>query len=58
MSHGNKGIVLLHDLKDSQGAIRAWESVLEINPLATLSSGQTVDEMLNSLKKQGQSQGS
>ena len=58
ISRINKGIVLLHDLKDSQGAIRAWESVLEINPLATLSSGQSVDEMLNSLKKQGQPLGS
>jgi len=58
ISRINKGIVLLHDLKDSQGAIRAWESVLEINPLATLSSGQSVDEMLNALKKQGQSLGS
>jgi len=52
ISRINKGIVLLHDLKDSQGAIRAWESVLEINPLATLSSGQSVDEMLNALKNQ------
>ena len=58
ISRINKGIVLLHDLKDNQGAIRAWESVLEINPLATLSSGQSVDEMLNALKKQGQSLGS
>ena len=58
ISRINKGIVLLHDLKDSQGAIHAWESVLEINPLATLSSGQSVDEMLSALKKQGQPQGS
>ncbi|MBI5593733.1 MAG: tetratricopeptide repeat protein [Deltaproteobacteria bacterium] len=57
ISRINKGIVLLHDLKDSQGAIRAWEAVLVINPLATLSSGQSVDEMLNALKKQGQSLG-
>ena len=52
ISRINKGIVLLHDLKDSQGAIQVWESVLEINPLATLSSGQSVDEMLNTLKNQ------
>jgi len=58
ISRINKGIVLLHDLNDRQGAIQAWESVLEINPLATLSSGQSVDEMLNALKKQGQSLGS
>lgn len=58
ISRINKGIVHLHDLKDSPGAIRAWESVLEINPLATLSSGQSVDEMLDALKKQGQPLGS
>jgi hypothetical protein len=34
----------------------ALESVLEINPLASLSNGQPVDEMLNALKKQDQPQ--
>lgn len=44
VSRMNKGIVLLYDLKDEEGAIEAWEELLEINPLATFGDGQTVDE--------------
>jgi cytochrome c-type biogenesis protein CcmH/NrfG len=44
VSRMNKGIVLLYDLDDEEGAIRAWESLLEINPLATFGDGQSVDE--------------
>jgi len=44
VSRMNKGIVLLYDLKDEEGAIRAWEELLEINPLATFGDGQSVDE--------------
>ncbi|MDM8523791.1 tetratricopeptide repeat protein [Desulfococcaceae bacterium HSG8] len=44
ISRMNKGIVLLHDLNDEQGAIKAWEALLEINPLAVFGDGQTVDE--------------
>ena len=42
----NKGIVLLHDLKDEKGAIAAWRGLLEINPLAMAPNGQTVDELI------------
>lgn len=42
----NKGIVLLHDLGDRQGAIRTWEALLEINPLAMASADQSVDQMI------------
>jgi cytochrome c-type biogenesis protein CcmH/NrfG len=42
----NKGIVLLHDLNDRQGAIRAWEELLAINPLAMAPNGQSVDELV------------
>jgi len=51
VSRFNKGIVLLHDLKDRRGAIRAWESLLAINPFAMAPNGQSVDQMVQMLKK-------
>jgi tetratricopeptide (TPR) repeat protein len=48
----NKGIVLLHDLQDADGAIEAWEELLEINPVAMAPTGQSVDEMVQQMKKQ------
>jgi cytochrome c-type biogenesis protein CcmH/NrfG len=47
----NKGIVLMHDLKDREGAIRAWEKLLEINPLAMAGENQSVDQMLKHYKE-------
>ncbi len=47
----NKGIVLLHDLNDHEGAIRAWEELLEINPLAMAGNGQSVDQLVTHYKK-------
>jgi cytochrome c-type biogenesis protein CcmH/NrfG len=51
VSRLNKGIVLLHDLKDTPGAVRAWEGLLEINPTAVAPGGVTVDQMVQQLKK-------
>ena len=48
----NKGIVLLHDLEDREGAIQAWEGLLEINPLAQAPNGQSVDAMVTKFKTQ------
>jgi cytochrome c-type biogenesis protein CcmH/NrfG len=48
----DKGIVLLHDLRDTRGALRTWEELLEINPLAMAPNGQSVDQMVLQLKKQ------
>jgi cytochrome c-type biogenesis protein CcmH/NrfG len=58
LSRMNKGIVLLHDLNDFDGAIRAWEGLLEVNPIATAPNGISIDEMVIQLKKQqaGQAQ--
>lgn len=42
----NKGIVLLHDLDDREGAIRAWEELLRINPTAMAPNGQSVDQLI------------
>ncbi|MBW2411546.1 MAG: tetratricopeptide repeat protein [Deltaproteobacteria bacterium] len=51
-SRFNKGIVLMHDLNDIKGAIAAWEGLLQINPVAVAPSGQSVDQMVVSLKQQ------
>jgi cytochrome c-type biogenesis protein CcmH/NrfG len=48
----NKGIVLLHDLKDFDGAIQAWEELLAVNPIAMAPTGRSVDEMVQQMKKQ------
>jgi len=52
VSRLNKGIVLLHDLQDAAGAVRAWEGLLEINPTAMAPGGVSVDQMVQSIKKQ------
>ncbi len=57
MSRINKGIVLLHDLKDEQGAITAWEGLLAINPLATFRDGQSVDELVRHYKEGHENEG-
>ncbi|UCD81629.1 MAG: tetratricopeptide repeat protein [Desulfobacterales bacterium] len=53
----NKGIVLLHDLKDFDGAIKAWEELLEVNPIAMAPTGRSVDEMVQQMKKQANEMG-
>jgi cytochrome c-type biogenesis protein CcmH/NrfG len=50
-SRFNKGIVLLHDLNDKEGAIKAWEELVKLNPSAKTSSGKLVREMILQLKK-------
>ena len=57
VSRMNKGIVLLHDLNDFDGAIRAWEGLLEVNPIAMAPNGGSIDEMIVQLKKQQAGQG-
>ena len=52
ISRLNKGIVLLHDLKDAPGALRAWEDLLQINPTAMAPGGMSVDQMVQGFKKQ------
>lgn len=47
----NKGIVLMHDLKDQNGAIRAWEELLEINPLAMAGNNRSVDQLVKHYKE-------
>lgn len=42
----NKGIVLLHDLNDTQGALAAWRDLVRINPNAMAPNGQTVQALI------------
>jgi cytochrome c-type biogenesis protein CcmH/NrfG len=49
----NKGIVLMHDLDDREGAIKVWEELLEINPLAMVGNGQSLDQLIDHYKKHG-----
>ena len=48
----NKGVVLLHDLNDVQGGIRAWEELVEQNPMAMAPNGESVDALVQKMKKQ------
>ncbi|WP_299983123.1 tetratricopeptide repeat protein [Desulfobacula sp.] len=48
----NKGIVLLHDLNDAPGGIRAWEELVEQNPMAMAPNGESVDALVQRMKKQ------
>ena len=47
----NKGIVLMHDLNDLEGTVRAWEALVEFNPNATSPTGQPVKELVKNLKQ-------
>ena len=48
-SRFNKGIVLRYDLNDRDGAIKAWEELIKINPGALAPNGQPVSEAIKSL---------
>jgi cytochrome c-type biogenesis protein CcmH/NrfG len=51
-SRFNQGIVLMHDLDDRQGALKAWEDLLEVNPSAKTSTGQPIKLLVEGLKNQ------
>lgn len=50
-SRFNKGIVLMHNLNDREGAIRAWEDLVKVNPSAKAPNGRPVKEMLEKFKE-------
>ena len=50
-SRYRKGVVLMQDLNDPEGGIKAWEELLEVNPSATLGNRQSLREMVERLKK-------
>ncbi len=47
----NKGVVLMHDLSDSRGAIRSWKKLVAIDPEAVTPSGMKIRAMLKELEK-------
>jgi len=49
-SRYNKGIVLLYDLGDPQGAIASWEEMLVIDPQAGNTSGANIRELIDKVK--------
>jgi cytochrome c-type biogenesis protein CcmH/NrfG len=50
----NKGIVLLHDLNDMEGALAAWQQLVEINPNAKAPNGQTVKALIQQFNKKSE----
>ena len=48
-SRFNKGVVLRYDLNDREGAIKAWEELLKINPNALAPNGRPVSEAIKEL---------
>ena len=50
-SRYRKGAVLMQDLNDPEGGIKAWEELLKVNPSMTLGSGQSLREIVERLKK-------
>lgn len=47
----NKGVVLLYDKKDQNGAFQVWNALLAINPMAQIPSGQLLKEFMGELQK-------
>jgi cytochrome c-type biogenesis protein CcmH/NrfG len=48
-SRFNKGVVLRYDLNDRDGALKAWEELLKINPNALAPNGMPVSEAIKEL---------
>ncbi len=53
VSRFNKGIVLMHDLNDLAGAVRAWEELAAVNPAAKSPNGQLVAELIKRMQPPG-----
>jgi cytochrome c-type biogenesis protein CcmH/NrfG len=54
VSRFNKGVVLLHDLNDMDGALKVWESLLAIDPQAKTPSGEPLAELVDQIKNNRQ----
>jgi cytochrome c-type biogenesis protein CcmH/NrfG len=49
-SRYNKGIVMLYDLNDKQGALASWEEMLGVDPQAKTNSGMSIRELIDNVK--------
>ncbi|MFO7556400.1 MAG: tetratricopeptide repeat protein [Desulfobacterales bacterium] len=47
----NKGVVLMHDMNDLEGAVRTWEELVRMNPAAMSPTGQPVNNLVSRLKE-------
>ena len=50
-SRFNTGIVLLYDLNNPAEALAAWQDLLRINPLASVSDGRSLQEIVDNLQQ-------
>ena len=50
ISRFNTGIVFLHDLNDREGAFKAWQGLVDINPAAMTPGGKPLAEMIKALR--------
>lgn len=50
-SRFNTGIVMLYDLNNPAEAIAAWQDLLRINPLASVSDGRSLQEIVNEIQQ-------
>jgi cytochrome c-type biogenesis protein CcmH/NrfG len=48
----NKGVVLMNDLHDIEGAIAVWQKLLDANPAATAANGMPITQVIEDAKKQ------
>ncbi len=48
-SRFNKGIVLKYDFDDREGAIKAWEELMKVNPQAVAPNGKPISEAIKDL---------
>ncbi|MBT3255869.1 MAG: tetratricopeptide repeat protein [Deltaproteobacteria bacterium] len=46
----NKGVVFLHDLNDTDKAIKAWEELVLVNPGAKVQNGELVVDLIKNIK--------
>ncbi|MBW1753900.1 MAG: tetratricopeptide repeat protein [Deltaproteobacteria bacterium] len=53
VSRFNKGLVLMHDLNDIAGAVRAWEELAAVNPAAKSPNGQLISELVKRMQPPG-----
>lgn len=51
----NTGVVLLYDLGDKDGAIRAWQELVSINPQAVNANGTPIADVLREMSPAGES---
>jgi tetratricopeptide (TPR) repeat protein len=47
----NKGVVLMHDIKDLEAALKAWEKLVQVNPNAQTPDGRAVKSMLDQVRQ-------